>query len=400
MQTDPIVIVEALRTPVGAIGGALSRMKATELGAVVLRALLNMTGIDKESISEVILGCVLQAGLGQSPARQVIVQSGISKTINAFTVNKVCGSGMRSIIVAKDQLLDEKEGVYIAGGIESMSRAPHLLIGARGAKNKLNPALLKKEYVMDHIYVDGIEDAYNPGILMGIFAEDTADAYQLTRDAQEAYALTSLERARHAQREGFFDREIVPILLSVGGDTVEIERDECVDRANPEKIPLLKPAFKEGGTITAATASALADGAAALLLMRQSRAEALGLKPRARIVANARAAKESKFFTIAPVDAIRGVVAKAGWTLKSVDLFEINEAFSVVPMAAMKILGLPHEKVNVNGGAVVMGHPLGMSSARIVTTLINALEQRSLKRGVAAVCIGGGEGLSIAIEII
>ena len=400
MSQDPVVIVEALRTPIGAFQGKLNRISAPELGAITVRAITDLTKIDPVQITEVMMGCVLTAGLGQAPARQVVRKAGLSDYVGATTINKVCGSGMKAVMLAHDQIVCSEDDVLIAGGMENMSRTPHLLLDARGEKNKLDEAAVTPKNVTDHLFLDGLEDAYQKGASMGLLAEQTADTHHITRKDQDAFAKESLRRAQDAQKNEKFQREMIPITLGTPAGEVNIDADECVEKAKPEKIDTLKPAFKEEGTITAATASSIADGAAALLLMRASKAKALGLPIRAKILAHAHHAQSPDTFAIAPIEAIQKVVKKAHWTLKNVDLFEINEAFAVVPLAVMKALGLSHEKVNIHGGACAMGHPIGASGARILVTLLNALEQTEKKRGVAAVCIGGGEATAVAIELV
>ncbi|MGQ0486468.1 MAG: thiolase family protein [Hyphomicrobiales bacterium] len=381
---DPVVISSYARTPIGGFLGRLSGVKATELGAAAVRETVRRSGVDPERIDRIVMGCVLAAGLGQAPARQAAIAAGLPLKVEATTVNKMCGSGLQAAILAADTIAAESAEIVVAGGMESMSNAPYLLAKHRSG------ARIGHDRMSDSMYLDGLEDAYEPGKLMGAFAEETARAYQLTRAAQDEFALESLSRARAAQASGAFDREIV----AVAGVT----RDEQPERADPARIPTLKPAFAPDGTITAANASSISDGAAAVLMARASIAKSQGLPIAARIAAHAAHAQAPKHFTTAPVPAIRKVLAKAGWTLADVDLFEINEAFAAVAMIAMRELAIPHDKLNVNGGACALGHPIGASGARILATLIAALEARAKKRGLAALCIGGGEAVAIAVE--
>lgn len=383
-SADPIVLAGAVRTPIGGFQGALKGQGATELGAHAIRASLERAGIGPDDVDEVLMGCVLPAGLGQAPARQAAIGAGLPESVPCTTVNKVCGSGMKSAMLAADLVRAGSAEIVVAGGMESMSNAPYLLDKARSGYR------MGHGRVIDHMFLDGLEDAYDPGRSMGTFAEDTAARYQFTRDEQDAFAVTSLERAREAIETGAFADEIV----AVG----EVSTDEQPGRARPEKIPALKPAFRPEGTITAASSASISDGAAALVVTRLSRAERDGIAPEAIVHGHATHAQAPALFTTAPVFAIRKLLEKTGWAAADVDLFEINEAFAVVTMAAMRDLGLPHEKVNVNGGACALGHPLGCSGTRIVVTLLNALGQRGLKRGIAALCIGGGEVTAIAVE--
>lgn len=382
---DPIVIAGAARTPMGAFQGALKSRSATELGATAIRAALDRAGLAAEKVDEAIMGCVLPAGLGQAPARQAALGAGLPQSVPCATLNKVCGSGMKAAMVAADLIAAGSADIVVAGGMESMTNAPYLLDKARGGYR------LGHGKVYDHMFLDGLEDAYDKGRAMGTFAEDTAEHYQFTREAQDAYALASLERARKAVAEGRFAAEIVPV------DTVG--DDEQPGKAKPEKIPLLKPAFREGGTVTAANSSSISDGAAALLITRRSVAEREGLTPLAIIRGHAGHAQAPAWFTTAPIFAMQKLFEKVGWRASDVDLYEINEAFAVVAMAAMRDLGLPHDKVNVNGGACALGHPIGCSGARILVTLLSALKANGLKRGVASLCIGGGEATAMAVEL-
>jgi acetyl-CoA C-acetyltransferase len=391
---DPIVVVSYARTPMGGFQGALAGMKSTELGAVAVRAALDRAGSDVLEIDRIYMGCVLSAGAGQAPARQAGIGAGLPYSVEATTVNKMCGSGMQAVIMGHDALVAGSADLIVAGGMESMSRAPYLL-----AKHR-DGARIGHDVVTDSMYFDGLEDAYTPGKLMGVFAEDSARAYQFTREAQDTYAIESLARANEAIANGSFEREIIPVTVrSRDGDTT-ISVDEQPGKARPAKIPLLKPAFAEGGTVTAANSSSISDGAAALLLTKASIARRLGLRPVARIVAHAAHAHQPHLFPTAPVPAIGKVLRRADWTAESVDLFEINEAFAVVAMIAMRDLGISRDKINVNGGACALGHPIGASGARILTTLIAALQGRNLRRGVASLCIGGGEATAMAVELV
>ena len=393
MNNDPVVICSYARTPMGGFQGALGSVSATTLGATAVKAAVERAGVAPDAVDQIIMGCVLPAGLGQAPARQAALGAGLPQSVAATTVNKMCGSGMQATIMAHDALAAGSADVIVAGGMESMSNAPYLLTKHRSG------ARIGHDAVKDSMYLDGLEDAYDPGKLMGAFAEDSARDYQFTREAQDAYALRSLARAVEAMRSGAFDGEVVAVEIPGRGGTTMVERDEQPGNAKPEKIPTLKPAFAKDGTITAANASSISDGAAAIVMTRQSVATAQGLPVVARIVAHAAHAHAPSLFTTAPVPAIRKVLEKAGWTTDDVDLFEINEAFAVVAMIAAKDLGIPDEKLNVNGGATALGHPIGASGARILTTLIAALQARGLKRGVAALCIGGGEATAMAVEL-
>ena len=391
---DPIVIVGAARTPMGGFQGVLSEVNASDLGATAIQGALKDAGVAPELIEEIIMGCVLPAGQGQAPARQAALGAGLPLGSGATTVNKMCGSGMKAAMLAHDLLIAQSAEIIVAGGMESMTNAPYLLPKMRGG------ARLGHGQVMDHMFLDGLEDAYDKGRLMGTFAEDCAQTYQFTREAQDAYAISSLERAQAAITEGRFKAEITPVTVkNRRGETI-VDTDEQPGNARPEKIPQLKPAFRKDGTVTAANSSSISDGAAALVLMRATKAEALGLTPRARIVGHATYADKPALFATAPIGAMRKLSAKTGWDLADVDLFEVNEAFAVVAMAAMRDLDLPHDKVNVNGGACALGHPIGASGARVMVTLLAAMEDRDVKRGVASLCIGGGEATAIAIERI
>jgi acetyl-CoA C-acetyltransferase len=388
MPPDPIVIVSAARTPMGGFQGALKGLAASDLGAAAIRAAVARAGIAPDEVDEVIMGNVLPAGQGQAPARQAALQAGLPESTGCTTINKVCGSGMKAAMLAHDLITLGTNRIMVTGGMESMTNAPYLLPKARGGL-RLGHAEIK-----DHMFLDGLEDAYDPGRLMGTYAEDTAAKYGYTREAQDRYAIESLTRAQDAIRSGRFRGEIVPVRAGAA----EVADDEQPLKANPDKIPQLRPAFRPDGTVTAANSSSISDGGAAMVLMTLGEAERRGLTPLARIVGHATHSQAPAWFTTAPVGAIRKLFEKTGWDASSTDLFEINEAFAVVAMAAMDDLGLTHERVNVNGGACALGHPLGASGARIMVTLLAALEQQGLKRGIAALCIGGGEATAIALE--
>jgi acetyl-CoA C-acetyltransferase len=393
MNHDPIVIVSAARTPMGGFQGELKGFAAPELGAAAIRAAVERARLTPEDVQEVIMGCVLPAGQGQAPARQASLGAGLPLAAGCTTVNKMCGSGMKAAMLAHDELLAGSVEVIVAGGMESMTNAPYLLPKARAGLR------MGHGQVLDHMFFDGLEDAYDKGRLMGSFAEDCAQKYQFTREAQDAFAIASLKRAQQANQEGWFAWETTPLAIKAGKDEKFMETDEQPFKENLAKIPTLKPAFRKEGTVTAANSSSISDGAAALVLMRRSTAEKRGLTPLATVVGHATHAQEPGWFTTAPVGALRTLFARTGWSAEKVDLFEINEAFAVVPMAAMRDLGLPHEKVNVHGGACALGHPIGASGARIVVTLIGALRKYGKKRGVASLCIGGGEATAMAIEL-
>lgn len=384
-NTDPIVIIATKRTPIGQFQGAFSALSAPQLASVAIESALFETSLSPYEINEVILGCVLPAGIGQAPARQATLGAKLPPCVGATTINKVCGSGMKAMMLAHDILMANPNQILIAGGMESMTNAPYLLNKARQGLRMGHTTLF------DHMFLDGLEDAYDKGKLMGVFAEKCAEKYQFSRQMQDAFSLTSLKRAQQAIANGAFKSEIAPVN--------DVKDDELPGKAKPEKIPQLKPAFKPDGTVTAANSSGISDGACAHIMMRLSEAKKRNLPILASIIAHASAAQEPEWFTTAPVLAIQRVLEKAKWEISEVDLFEINEAFAVVTLAAMKDLDLSHEKVNVNGGACALGHPIGASGARIVNTLIYALKQRGLKRGVASLCIGGGEGTAIAIEV-
>ena len=393
-MNDPIVIVSAARTPMGAFQGELKQFAAAELGAAAIRAAVERAKIKPEQVDEVIMGCVLPAGQGQAPARQASLGAGLPLATGCTTVNKMCGSGMKAAMFAHDLLAAGSNDIMVAGGMESMSNAPYLLAKARGGYR------LGHGQLLDHMFYDGLEDAYEKGRLMGSFAEDCAAKYSFTRAEQDKFAVVSLERAQAANKSGAFAWEITPIAIKGGKDERFMEMDESPFKANFDKIPALKPAFKKDGTITAANSSSISDGGAALVMMRRSSAEKLGLAPLALVVGHSTHAQEPGWFTTAPVGAIRKLFEKTGWNARSVDLYEINEAFAVVTMAAMKEHGLPHEKVNIHGGACALGHPIGASGARILVTLIGALRKTGGKRGVASLCIGGGEATAMALELV
>ncbi|WP_086619942.1 acetyl-CoA C-acyltransferase [Erythrobacter tepidarius] len=391
---DPIVILSYARTPMGAMQGALAEMAATDLGAVAVRAAVERAGVAGEDIDRAYIGCVLPAGLGQAPARQAAIKAGLPLSVQATTVNKVCGSGMQTVIMGAEALASGTIDMVVAGGMESMTNAPYLL------KKHRSGARLGHDTAYDHMFLDGLEDAYEPGRAMGTFAQDTANAYQMTREEMDAYAIESLARANRAIASGAFADEIVPVTVTTRAGDVVVEHDEAPSKGRPDKIPQLKPAFAKDGTITAATSSSISDGAAALVLTRASVAEAKGLAPVARVVATAAHAHAPAQFTTAPIPAIRKVLERAGWSIEDVDLFEVNEAFACVAMFAMRDLGIPHEKINVNGGGTALGHPIGASGARIIVTLIAALKAQGKRRGVASLCIGGGEATAIAVELL
>ncbi|WP_394181495.1 thiolase family protein [Yoonia maritima] len=389
---DDVVIVGAARTPIGGFQGGLSTMTAPELGAHAIGAAIDGAKIDRDHIDEVLMGCVLPAGLGQAPARQASLGAGLSINVPCTTVNKVCGSGMKTAMLAYDQIRCGTLNMAVAGGMESMSGAPYLSETTRSGA-RLGHASLK-----DHMFLDGLEDAYNKGTLMGAFAELCAERYQFSRQEQDQYALSSLANAVAAQNGGHFANEIAAVTLKTRKGDVTVDADEQPGNARPEKIPQLKPAFKPDGSVTAANSSSISDGASALVLASQSRADALGLTARAVIKGHATFAHEPEWFTTAPVHAAQKLLDQLGWSVGDVDLWEVNEAFAVVAMAFIRDLGLSRDIVNVNGGACALGHPIGASGSRIIVTLLNALEKRGLKRGIAAVCLGGGEATAIAVE--
>ncbi|HMT47541.1 MAG TPA: acetyl-CoA C-acyltransferase [Novosphingobium sp.] len=390
---DPVVILSYARTPMGAMQGELSEVPAPELGAIAVKGAVERAGVSADAIERIYMGCVLSAGLGQAPARQAALKAGLPTSVEATTVNKMCGSGMQAVIMGAEALASGSVDYVVAGGMESMTNAPYLL------KKHRSGARIGHDTAYDHMFLDGLEDAYEPGRAMGSFAQVTADEYQLTREAQDEFAIASLTRSQAATTEGRFAREIVPVTVKTRAGEVTVSEDEQPKKGRPDKIPALKPAFAKDGTITAANASSISDGAAALVIARESVANANGQKPVATIVAMAAHAHEPAKFTTAPVAAITKVLDKAGWSVADVDLFEINEAFACVTMFAMQDLGIPHDKVNVHGGATALGHPIGASGARIIATLISALETYGKKRGVAALCIGGGEATAVAVEL-
>ncbi|ALK08170.1 acetyl-CoA C-acyltransferase [Blastochloris viridis] len=389
---DPVVIVGSARTPMGGFQGELKDATAPQLGAAAIKAAVERAGLKHDAIDEVLFGCVLPAGQGQAPARQAALGAGLPLAAGCTTVNKMCGSGMKAAMLANDLLLAGSASVAVAGGMESMTNAPYLLDRARSGYR------MGHGRVLDHMFLDGLEDAYDKGRLMGTFAEDCAESYQFSREVQDHFAISSLTRAQAAITDGTFAREVAPVTVKVGKAERTVATDEQPLKARLDKIPTLKPAFRDGGTVTAANSSSISDGAAALVLMRRSEAEKRGLAPLAAVVGHTTFAHAPNLFPTAPVGAMRALSERTGWDLAGVDLFEINEAFAVVVLAAMHDLGLPHDKVNVHGGACALGHPIGASGARILVTLLAALETYNLKRGVAAVCIGGGEATAVAIE--
>ncbi len=393
-HTDPVVIVSLARTPLGNLLGALKDFAAPQLGSHVIKAAIERAHLKPDDIHEVIMGCVLPAGLGQAPARQAAIRAGVPTSTPCSTINKVCGSGMKSVMFAHDALLVGSTDVIVAGGMESMTNAPYMLLKGRQGYR------LGHGELVDHTMLDGLEDAYEKGRAMGTFAEETVKKYGFTRKQQDDFALASFDRAQKATRDKKFAAEIAPLTLKTKQGEQIIDKDEHPFSVNPEKIPQLSPAFAKDGTVTAGNSSSIADGAAALVLMRLSEAEKRNLKPIAKILGHSSFAKSPNEFTTAPIDAIRKLMEKLQWTVKDVDLFEINEAFAVVTLAAMKDLNIPHEKVNIHGGAVALGHPIGASGARILVTLLAAMQQNKLKRGIASLCIGGGEATAIAVEMV
>ena len=394
IANDPVVIVSAARTPMGGFQGDFKGLTAPQLGAAAIRAAVERAGVAPDGVEEVLFGCVLSAGLGQAPARQAALGAGLDKGTRCTTLNKMCGSGMEATILGHDRLLAGSVDVVVAGGMESMSNAPYLLDRARSGYR------MGHGRVLDHMFLDGLEDAYERGRLMGTFAEDCAQLHGFSREAQDDFAVASLTRAQQAIKDGSFSAEIVPVQVTVGKEQRLISDDEQPPKANLAKIPTLKPAFREGGTVTAANSSSISDGAAALVLMRRSDAQKRGLKPLAVIHGHAAFADEPGLFPTAPVGAIKRLMSKTGWDLNTVDLFEINEAFAVVSLVTMSELDIPHSKVNIYGGACALGHPIGASGARILVTLLSALRQQKAKLGVAAICIGGGEATAIAVECL
>ncbi|TAK46525.1 MAG: acetyl-CoA C-acyltransferase [Xanthobacteraceae bacterium] len=394
MSTDPVVIVGAARTPMGGFQGDFATLPAARLGEVAIKAAVERAGIAADQIDEVIMGCVLPAGQGQAPARQASRGAGLPDAVGCTTINKMCGSGMKAAMLANDLLMAGSNRVMVAGGMESMSNSPYLLDKARGGYR------MGHGRVLDHMFLDGLEDAYERGRLMGTFAEDTAQTYQFTRDQQDGFAITSLKRAQAAIDDGSFAAEIAPVTIRSARGAATIAIDEQPKKANIEKIPTLKPAFRDGGTVTAANSSSISDGAAALVLMRRSEAERRKLAPLATLLGHATHAQAPALFTTAPVGAIQKLLDRVKWRQRDVDLYEINEAFAVVSLVAMRDLDLPHDIVNVHGGACALGHPIGASGARIMVTLMAALKQRGLRRGIASLCIGGGEATAVAVELV
>ncbi len=392
LSSDPIVIVAGARTPIGGFQGAFASLTAPELGGTVIGASVDRAGVSPDAVSEVVMGCVLPAGLGQAPARQASRNAGLPDHVPCTTVNKMCGSGMKAVMMAFEGLHARPRDIIVAGGMESMTNAPFLLPKMRSGQR------LGHTQVYDHMFLDGLEDAYDKGRLMGTYAEDTAEAYQFTREAQDAFAVESLKRAKAAGEGGAFANEIVPVAVKSRKGATEIARDEQPFTADAAKIPSLKPAFRDGGTVTAANSSSISDGAAALVLMRGSEASRRKLQPLARIVAATTHAQAPAWFTTAPIGAITKLLDATGWSARDIGLFEINEAFAVVTMATMRDLGLPHERVNVHGGACALGHPVGASGARIIVTLLSAMEKYGETKGIAALCIGGGEATAVAVE--
>jgi len=392
MTKDPIVIVGMARTPMGSFQGSLSSMSGPKLGSVVIKSALERAQVLNENVSEVIMGCVLPAGQGQAPARQAALGAGIPMDVGATTINKMCGSGMKATMFGHDLIVAGSANIAVVGGLESMSNAPYLLPKVRQGLR------MGHAEVKDHMFIDGLEDAYDKGQLMGVFAENTAEKYQFTRESQDEFAIRSLKRGKKANEDGSFDAEMAPVTIKTRKEEVLVDRDEQPFSANLEKIPTLKPAFRKDGTVTAANSSSISDGASALVLMRRSEAEKRGITPLATIVAHATHSQAPEWFTTAPVGAISRLFKKTGWSKDEVGLFEINEAFAVVTMAAMREHGLSVEQVNVHGGACAMGHPVGSSGSRIICTLVGAMHKYDVSKGVAALCIGGGEATAVAIE--
>jgi acetyl-CoA C-acetyltransferase len=392
-QSDPIVILSYARTPMGGMQGALADASATDLGATAVRAAVERAGVSGDDVDRIYMGCVLPAGLGQAPARQAALKAGLPKSVQASTVNKVCGSGMQTVIMGAEALAAGTVDLVIAGGMESMTNAPYLL------KKHRSGARLGHDTAYDHMFLDGLEDAYEEGAAMGAFAQCTADEYQLTREEMDAYSIESLARANKAIESGAFADEIAPVTIKTRKGEVVVDTDEAPGKGRPEKIPQLKPAFAKDGTITAATSSSISDGAAAVVIARESAAKERGLAPVAKIVGLTAHAQEPRAFTTAPVGAIEKLLAQTGWKADDVDLWEVNEAFACVTMFAMKDIGIPHEKINVNGGGTALGHPIGASGTRIIVTLLNALKQQGKNRGIASLCIGGGEATAVAVEM-
>jgi len=391
---DPVVILSYARTPMGGMQGALSDVSATDLGATAVKAAVERSGVPGEQFDRTYMGCVLPAGLGQAPARQATIKAGLPASVQATTVNKVCGSGMQTIIMGAEALASGTIDYVVAGGMESMTNAPYLL------KKHRSGARIGHDTTYDHMFLDGLEDAYEEGRAMGTFAQDTANEYQLTREDQDGYSIESLRRANAAIESGAFADEVVPVTFATRKGEVTVDTDEQPGRGRPDKIPTLRAAFAKDGTITAATSSSISDGAAAVVLTRESVAKANGQEPVAKIVAMAAHARAPKDFTVAPVGAIEKVLEKAEWSVEDVELWEVNEAFACVSMFAMRDIGIPHDKINVNGGATALGHPIGASGTRIVVTLLNALKAQGKTKGVASLCIGGGEATAVAVELV
>ena len=392
--SDPVVILSYARTPMGGMQGALADVSATDLGATAVKAAVERSGVALDKFDRTYMGCVLPAGLGQAPARQASIKAGLPKSVQATTVNKVCGSGMQTVIMGAEALASGTIDYVVAGGMESMTNAPYLL------KKHRSGARLGHDTTYDHMFLDGLEDAYEEGRAMGTFAQDTANDYQMTREEMDDYSIESLRRANAAIESGAFDGEVVPVTFSTRKGDVTVEHDEQPGKGRPDKIPQLRPAFAKDGTITAATSSSISDGAAAVVLTRESVAKENGQEPVAKIVAMAAHAQEPSEFTVAPIGAIEKVLDKAGWSADEVDLWEVNEAFACVAMFAMRDIGIPHEKINVNGGGTALGHPIGASGTRIIVTLLHALKNQGKKRGIASLCIGGGEATAVAVELV
>jgi len=394
MKNDPIVIVSVARTPMGSFNGELKKLSASELGAAAIRAAVERSGVEPEMVQEAVMGCVLPAGQGQAPARQAAVGGGLPLSTGCTTINKMCGSGMKAVMFANDMLLAETNEIMVAGGMESMTNAPYILPKARQGYR------MGHNEVQDHMFIDGLEDAFEKGRLMGSYAEDCADSYSFSRKDQDGFAIRSLERAKTANEDGSFAWEIIPVAIKVGKDQRFIEADEQPFKADIDKIPYLKPAFRKNGTVTAANSSSISDGAAAIVMMRLSKAMTLGIKPLAKIVGHSTHSHEPGLFTTAPIGAIKKLFSKTGWSSNDADLYEVNEAFAVVTMAAMKEFKLGSDRVNVHGGACALGHPVGASGSRIIVSLISALRKKGGRKGVASLCIGGGEATAMAIELI
>lgn len=394
MKNDPIVIVSVARTPMGSFNGELKKMSGSELGSAAIRAAVERSGVEPEMVQEAVMGCVLPAGQGQAPARQAAVGGGLPLSTGCTTINKMCGSGMKAVMFANDMLLAETNEIMVAGGMESMTNAPYILPKARQGYR------MGHNQVQDHMFIDGLEDAFEKGRLMGSYAEECADSYSFSRKDQDGFAIRSLERAKTANEDGSFAWEIIPVAIKAGKDQRFIEADEQPFKADIEKIPYLKPAFRKNGTVTAANSSSISDGAAAMVMMRLSKAALLGIKPLAKIIGHSTHSHEPGLFTTAPIGAIKNLFSKTGWSSNDADLYEVNEAFAVVTMAAMKEFKLGSDRVNVHGGACALGHPVGASGARIIVSLISALRKQGGQKGVASLCIGGGEATAMAIELI